>query len=146
MNPIEKLQTILKEMDDNKNLYVANAQKDFTRNRKVTFYDMMWFLLFIGASSMAAILKSRSKIKVSAFEQLFHKFNKTLEYPKKYKGYRILAIDGSDFSSLYSADNEYATISNQYQNAKFSRLVGKNFGDNGQRLRRTESFRALQSN
>ena len=53
MNPIEKLQAILKEMDNNKNLYVANAQKDFTRNRKVTFYDMMRFVLFIGASSMA---------------------------------------------------------------------------------------------
>jgi len=132
MNPIEKLQAILKEMDNNKNLYVANEQKDFTRNRKVTFYDMMRFVLFIGASSMAeeirrafndkdfsyiseaAILKSRSKIKASAFEHLFHKFNDTLECPKKYKGHRILAIDGSDFNSLYSADSEYATISNQY--------------------------------
>ena len=81
MNPIEKLQTILKELESNKGRYVANPQKDFTRNRKVTFYNMMWFLLFIGANSMseeirrafndknfsyiskAAILKSRSKIK-----------------------------------------------------------------------------------
>ena len=67
--------------------------------------------------SEAAIIKSRSKIKASAFEQLFHKFNKTLECPKKYKGYRILAIDGSDFSSLYSIESEYATISNQYGGA-----------------------------
>ena len=67
--------------------------------------------------SEAAILKNRSKIKVSAFEQLFHKFNDTLECPKKYEGYRILAIDGSDFSSLYSADSEYATISNMAENA-----------------------------
>lgn len=29
----------------------------------------------------------------------------------------MLAIDGSDFSSLYSADSEYATISNQYGGA-----------------------------
>ena len=82
MNPIEKLQTILKEMESNKAQYIANPQKDFTRKRKVTFYDMMWFLLFIGANSMSeeirrafndkafsyisevAILKSRSKIKV----------------------------------------------------------------------------------
>lgn len=122
-------------MESNKNLYVANPQKDFTRNRKVTFYDMMWFLLFIGANSMseeirrafnakkfsyiseAAILKSRSKIKVSAFEQLFQKFNATLESAQEYKGYRIIAVDGSDFSSLYSADSEYATISNQYGGA-----------------------------
>ena len=34
--------------------------------------------------------------------------------PKKYKGYRVLAVDGSDFSSIYSVNSEYATISNQY--------------------------------
>ena len=76
-------------------------EKDFSRSRKVSFYDLMWFLLFIEANSMnkeigrtfnykkfsyiseAAILKSRSKIKVSAFEQLFHKFNDSLENPKR---------------------------------------------------------------
>ena len=135
MNPIETLKAIVKELESNKEKYVANPQKDFSRNRKVSFYEMMMFVLFIGANSMseeirrafnnkafsyiseAAVLKSRSKIKVSAFEQLFHKFNKTLECPKKYKGYRILAIDGSDFSSLYSIESEYATISNQYGGA-----------------------------
>lgn len=53
MNPIKVLKSILKEMDSNKDLYVANPKKDFTRNRKVSFYDMMWFLLFIGANSMS---------------------------------------------------------------------------------------------
>lgn len=63
--------------------------------------------------SEAAILKSKIKINVSAFEQLFHKFNNTLEKAKNYQGYRIIALNGSDFSSLYSADSQYATISNQ---------------------------------
>ena len=153
MNPIEKLQTIVKEMEGNKAQYVANPQKDFSRNRKVTFYDMMWFLLFIGANSMseeirrafidkdfsyiseAAILKSRSKIKVSAFEQLLRKFNDTLEKPKEYRGYRVLALDGSDFSSFYSADSQYATISNQYGGANRMHInfaydiLNKNFLD-----------------
>ena len=53
MNPIEKLQAILQEMESNKREYVANPQKDFIRKRKVNFYDMMWFLLFIGANSMS---------------------------------------------------------------------------------------------
>ena len=153
MNPIEKLQTILKEMESNKAQYIANPQKDFTRKRKVTFYDVMWFLLFIGANSMSeeirrafndkafsyisevAILKSRSKIKVSAFEQLLRKFNDTLENPKKYKSYRVIAVDGSDFSSLYSADSQYATISNQYGGANRMHInfaydiLNKNFLD-----------------
>ena len=140
-------------MESNKEQYVANPQKDFTRNRKVNFYDVMWFLLFIGANSMseeirrafnykdfsyiseAAILKSRSKIKVSAFEQLLRKFNGTLENPKKYKGYNVLAIDGSDFSSLYSSQSAYATISNQYGGANRMHInfaydiLNKNFLD-----------------
>ena len=53
MNPIGILKAIVKEMEGNKNRYVAEPQKDFSRNRKVTFYDMMWFLLFIGANSMS---------------------------------------------------------------------------------------------
>ena len=153
MNPIETLKAILKEMESNKNLYVANPQKDFTRKRKVSFYDIMWFLLFIGANSMseeirrafndkdfsyiseAAILKSRNKIKLTAFEQLFHKFNATLEKKQEYKGYRIIAVDGSDFSSLYSADSEYATMSNQYGGANRMHvnfaydILNKNFLD-----------------
>ena len=153
MNPVETLKAILKEMESNKKLYVAKPQKDFTRNRKVTFYDMMWFLLFIGANSMSeeircafndkdfsyisevAILKSRSKIKVSAFEHLFHKFNDTLKSLKRHKGYRILAVDGSDFSSLYSAESDYATISNQYGGANRMHInfaydiLNKNFLD-----------------
>lgn len=153
MNPIKKLQTILKEMEAHKSQYVAEPQKDFSRNRKVSFYDMMWFLLFIGANSMseeirrsfshkdfsyiseAAILKSRNKIKISAFEQLLRKFNDTLENPKEYRGYRVLALDGSDFSSLYSAQSEYATISNQYGGANRMHvnfaydILNKNFFD-----------------
>ena len=153
MNPIKKLQTILKEMEAHKSQYVAEPQKDFSRNRKVSFYDMMWFLLFIGANSMSeeirrsfnhkdfsyisetAILKSRNKIKISAFEQLLRKFNDTLENPKEYRGYRVLALDGSDFSSLYSAQSEYATISNQYGGANRMHvnfaydILNKNFFD-----------------
>ena len=89
MNPIKKLQTILKEMETHKSQYVAEPQKDFSRNRKVSFYDMMWFLLFIGANSIseeirrsfnhkdfsyiseAAILKSRNKIKISALSNFY---------------------------------------------------------------------------
>lgn len=53
MNPVETLKAILKEMENHKEQYVAKPQKDFTRNRKVTFYGMMWFLLFIGTNSMS---------------------------------------------------------------------------------------------
>ncbi|MBQ7628760.1 MAG: transposase [Selenomonadaceae bacterium] len=136
MNPIEKLQVILKEMEGNKAQYVTKLEKDFTCNRKVSFYEMMWLILLIGANSMseeirrtfnnknfsyiseAAIIKSRSKINLSTFEQLFHKFNDTLENPK---------------STVPIADS--ATISNQYGGANTMHInfaydiLNKNFLD-----------------
>ncbi len=104
-------------MAGSKEQYVTKPEKDFKRNRKVTFYNMMWFLLFIGANSISeeirrafndkdfsyilgtAIVKSRSKINISAFEQLLRKFNDTLENPKEYKRYSVLAVDGSSVHS-----------------------------------------------
>ncbi len=53
MRAIEKIKEILKEMQENRELFVQNPNVDFTRSRKVTFFDMMWFLIFIGANSMS---------------------------------------------------------------------------------------------
>ena len=135
MRAINKIKEILKEMQDNRELYVQNPNVDFTRSRKVTFFDMMWFLIFIGANSMseeirrafnyknfsfiseAAIFKSRSKIKISAFKYLLKKFNDSIENLETYRGYRVVAVDGSDFSSPYDAKSEFATVTNQYGDA-----------------------------
>lgn len=126
MTQIEKLQVILKEMDNNKKAYVSNPQKDCSRDRKVIFYDSMCFLHFIGGNSMeeeirqafnyknfsyissVAVFKGRRKIWITAFDQLLRKFHETLESLKKYQGYRVVAVDGSDFSSLYSSNSEFA--------------------------------------
>ena len=122
-------------MQENRELFVKNPNVDFTSSRKVTFFDMMWFLIFIGANSMseeirrafnyknfsfiseAAIFKSRSKIKISAFKYLLKKFNDSIENLKTYRGYRVVAVDGSDFSSPYDAKSEFATVTNQYGGA-----------------------------
>ena len=101
---------VLKGVTIGDNCFIgANSMSEEIRR---TFNDKAFSYI-----SEVAILKSRSKIKVSAFEQLLRKFNDTLENPKKYKSYRVIAVDGSDFSSLYSADSQYATISNQYGGA-----------------------------
>lgn len=135
MTIIDKVKEILKKIEDSREEYVQNPKKDFVRKRKVTFYDLMWFLLFIGTNSMAeeirkafqykefefiteaAIFKSRSKIKITAFQYLLKKLNESIENLKIYEGYRVLAVDGSDFSSLYDAKSEFATVSNQYGGA-----------------------------
>ena len=47
-------------------------------------------------ASGSALVQQRSKTLPEALEHLFHKFTDTCEKPKLYKGYRLLAVDGSD--------------------------------------------------
>lgn len=95
--------------------------RDFTRHRKLDFSDLSLLVLEgrgtgitrnvmtylreaqspVDSYSAAAFCKARQKIKWEAFEKLFHDSGTVLyasgDY-KKLNGYRLLAIDGSDFN------------------------------------------------
>ena len=86
----------------------------FTRApRKPDFKEDMRILLSCGTSSMKkelyehfdydtdtvtlpGFIRSRSKIKEEAFKELMDMMNKAYPCNKKYQGYRLLAVDGSD--------------------------------------------------
>ncbi len=86
----------------------------FTRApRKLDFKEDMKILLSCGVSSMKkelyeyfnydidtvslpGFIRSGAKIDESAFMELMDRMNKAYPCNKKYKGYRLLAIDGSD--------------------------------------------------
>lgn len=95
--------------------------RDFTRHRKLDFSDLALLILEgrgtgivrnvmtylreaqspIDSYSAAAFCKARQKIKWEAFEKLFHDSGTVLYTGDEYKrlnGYRLLAIDGSDFN------------------------------------------------
>lgn len=56
-----------------------------------------------GFPTVSSFVQQRKKLKYTAFEQLFHAFiNKTSSTPKLFKGYRLLAIDGSDIFLPYN--------------------------------------------
>lgn len=86
---------------------------DFSRNRKLNFETVMMNIICMGTGSLkdellklndhtlstpttSAFVQARSKIKVEAFKTLFDTFNKKTKVNKTYKGYRLLAIDGSE--------------------------------------------------
>ena len=55
--------------------------------------------------SVSAFNQQRAKLLPEAFEFLFHEFIRVCEPAKTYKGYRLLACDGSDLNiSLNKAD------------------------------------------
>ena len=101
------------EVVSNRKQYVQKSEKDFQRDRKLPFETMVYSILSLGSKdlkceimdqfgiqadipSVSAFVQQRNKIFSSAFETLFQNFVHSAYKSKLYKGYRLLAMDGSD--------------------------------------------------
>lgn len=108
-----QLMFIIRQMASNRELFVKNPGKDFTRKRKLNFEKMMLLLLGMGGGSLqtellryegyttdtattSAFVQQRDKILTFALEYILHEFVPVSAKVKSYKGYRLLAVDGSD--------------------------------------------------
>lgn len=108
---------------ENKELFVRNKEKDFIRTSKLTFEEMIRIILQAGGQTInkelsayfsyeasmptpSAFCQKRSKITFEAFRYLFSDFTKSCSVPKVLKGYRLLAVDGSQ---VYIPRNESDT-------------------------------------
>lgn len=97
----------------NRKQYIQKPDKDFCRNRKLPFETMLYSILSLGSKdlkceimdqfgiqadipSVSAFVQQRNKISSSAFETLFRNFVRSAYKPHLHKGYRLLAVDGSD--------------------------------------------------
>lgn len=109
----ETLTSLIREMSAAPGPYVKNPEKDFTRKKKLPFETVMQLLISMGGNSIykellesqgydvntvttSAFVQQRNKILPTALECLFHKFTQSYTAIKDYRGYRLLAIDGSD--------------------------------------------------
>lgn len=111
-NLLDKSQKTLKESMQQ---YISNPERDFIRNRKLPFEKVIASVLAMGGRSLnnellyqsrciietptsSAFIQQRNKINFKAFESLFHDFtNRTMNVNiQLFKGYRLLAVDGSD--------------------------------------------------
>lgn len=116
----------------------------FTRNRKMSFQDIIFFVLSLPRKSLPtelglffenrdisvskqAFSKARYKISSNAFEEIFKmstdisRFTKT---PKTWDGYRLFAIDGSDITVDHNANNvtEFGLKTNNHCSIPMARL------------------------
>lgn len=122
---------------------VKNPAKDFTRNRKLPFTSVVQQLVSMGGNTIykelleatgygkdvatsSAFVQQRSKILPSTFSQLMRNFTQTKMEIKRYKGYRLLAADGSalliagdrtDLQTLQS--NRYGSCNMLHLNALY---------------------------
>lgn len=114
-----QLFTLINEMNSSCWLFVKNPAKDFTRKKKWSFYEMMKFMISMEGKSLkdelyehfdydsetpsnSSFNQRRAQILPEAFEFLFKEFTGRIRNKKTYKGYKLIACDGSDF--CYSRD------------------------------------------
>lgn len=116
MNKSKHLRKILNHaisaVSSSPSLFVVNPESNFTRNRLFTFETIIKNIICMEAGSLkdellklndyssftpttSAFVQARSKIKCDAFKSILDIFNHKSQITKTYKGYRLLAIDGS---------------------------------------------------
>lgn len=115
----------------------AHSPLDFSRNRKLSFETTIKIILSFGGQSLSsellsyfdytlrtptasAFVQARSKINIEAFEQLFYQTVPSSNQHKQYKGYQILAHDGSDINIPYDENDPES----HYTIGKFGKHVG----------------------
>ena len=109
----EKLKLSISQLCKTSWMFVKNPDRDFTRERKLPLHEIISILLcmeggsltgellrYFGCSryspSSSAFIQQRQKINEFAFPALFSLFVKYSDEDRLYKGYRLLAADGSD--------------------------------------------------
>ena len=103
----------IKEMSEHPELYCINPGRDFTRERKLPFEQVLkavlsmtgkslrgelmeYFNLNTSMPTVSAFIQQRNKVDYRAYETLFHTFTNAVDEQALFKGYRLLAVDGSD--------------------------------------------------
>ena len=119
------LQDCISELDSVKWLYLINPDKDFNRNRKITFERFINICLQMDGGTLqnelmkhfdfieetptkSAFCQQRAKVSPEALKFLFCIFTEMLigiDAPKTFNGYRLLACDGSDINIPYNPED-----------------------------------------
>ena len=114
---IEKIKTtlydLIHEMSEHYWLYVSDPKRNFSRERKLPFEKVLAMLVSMGGGSLRnelidhfhcsadmasapAFVQRKAQLLPEALEYLFHRFTEETAKERLYKGYRLLAVDGSD--------------------------------------------------
>jgi len=119
--------------------FIRNPKSDFTRKRKLDFITTFNSILSMGGTSLdremlelfnfkestpskSAFVQSRGKILPEAFSHVFSEFSNSLRKPKKYKGYNLLAVDGTRLN-MFRNPNDSKTFVAQSNTKGHNALV-----------------------
>ena len=129
----QTLSSIIADMSNAPEPFVKKPGIDCSRCRKLPFETVFHIFLSMGGNSIykellesqgyspdtattPAFIQQRDKILPSAFEFLFHKFTNSFHDVNTYRGYRLLAFDGTDVRITRDPDNPDTYFQNQNEN------------------------------
>ena len=128
-----QLLDIISYTNENKHLFVNNPQTDMSRQRKCPFESLVGWTLNLSSHCMnkeilefwpldpaklptkPAVVQQRNKINDALFPFIFESFNEAFPFKAKWKGYHILACDGSDIYVTRSHKRNFRTKSDIYK-------------------------------
>ncbi|MBQ3265983.1 MAG: IS4 family transposase, partial [Ruminococcus sp.] len=123
---MKKVKAVLKQsiqaLNECKDYFVTKPLKDYSRKGKLLFDRMIESILCMGAGTLSnemmdffgfsddlattsAFVQKRAKILPEAFESLFDLFTKEFAEAETYRGFQLLAVDGSDFLTAANPDD-----------------------------------------
>lgn len=126
----QNLTHLIKEMHHHSDDYVKHPGIDFTRTRKLSFETMMNFILAMNGNSIytelmtyfeydpniastSAFVQQRDKIKPEDFVQLFNDFTDTYDRLKLFRGFRLLAVDGSTLNIAHNPNDSLTYLKSE---------------------------------
>lgn len=118
-----KLNMLISGMEKDVSSYVVDPKRDFVRKSELSFSKTMRFILGMGSqtlgkelmnfygfdpkmASVSAFVQRRAKILPSAFQYLFHEFNKAFAQTSFFRGYRLYVVDGFDIHIPTNPDDK----------------------------------------
>lgn len=115
------LNKIIENISKNPSLFVVHPGKDFTRDRKLPLETMLRIIIGMNGGSIkkelydydksisvtsSAFVQQRDKILPDMFGYIFRQFTDSINPAKTYRGYRLLAVDGTGISLATNPDSE----------------------------------------
>lgn len=102
----------------------TKSSNDFTRNRKLNATTTIKVTLNMQGNSLntelidafpnlddrmtaSAYVQQKAKLTPDVFKYIFNAYNKTFLHPRTMQGYRVFAIDGSDFNPPYQSKSAF---------------------------------------
>ena len=99
--------------------YREQDYPDFTRNRKLDMNTIIRFMLTMNGgslnkelyeaginASLSAFVQQRKKLEISVFQSILEYYNLLCNDEKKFKGYRVFAVDGTTVNLAYDETAE----------------------------------------